>query len=164
MSQTMTPAPLELHREAVLPEWTDYNGHMNVAYYLLAFDHATDAFFDHLDLGQAYRKRTDCSLFTLEAHVSYVKELNEGDPLRFLTQLIAFDEKRLHYFHWMYHAREGYLAATNELLSIHVSLATRRASAMPRDGLARLERLLAEHGRLPRPRELGRVIQIGRKG
>ena len=79
----MTPAPLELHREAVLPEWTDYNGHMNVAFYLLAFDHATDAFFDHLDLGHAYRKRTDCSLFTLEAHVSYAKELNEGDPLRF---------------------------------------------------------------------------------
>ncbi|MFI4988011.1 MAG: thioesterase family protein [Alphaproteobacteria bacterium] len=161
---TEIPAPLELHRETVLPAWTDYNGHMNLAYYLLAFDHATDAFFDYIDLGHAYRLRSDHSLFSLEAHVSYLRELNEGDPLCFTTQLIAFDAKRIHYFHAMYHAAERYLAATNELLSIHVSLDARRASAMPAAALARLERLMAEHARLPTPPQLGRVIALRRKG
>ncbi|HUI16101.1 MAG TPA: thioesterase family protein [Alphaproteobacteria bacterium] len=164
MSESAVPQPLELHRERVLPEWTDYNGHMNLAYFLVAFDHATDAFFDHLDLGRAYRLRTNCSLFTLEAHVSYAHELNAGDPLRLSTQLVAFDAKRLHYFHRMYHAEEGFLAASNELLSIHVDLETRRSSAMPAEAQARLERLLAEHRRLPRPPELGRVIALPRKG
>ncbi len=164
MKPSATPAPLELHRESVLPEWTDYNGHMNLAYYVLAFDHATDRLFDHLGLGHAYRLRTDHSLFTLEAHVSYARELNAGDALRFTTQLVAYDAKRIHYFHAMYHADEGYLAATNELLSIHVSLSARRASAMPAAALARLERLMAEHAALPRPPQLGRVIAIPRKG
>lgn len=164
MSKSEAPAPLALHRETVPPAWSDYNGHMNLAYYLLAFDHATDAFFDHIDLGHAYRLKSEHSLFTLEAHVSYARELNEGDAMRFATQLVAFDEKRLHYFHWMYHESLGYLAATNELLSIHVSLATRRASAMPADALERLERLMAEHQHLPRPPELGRVIAVRRKG
>ena len=164
MSQGPPPAPLELHRETVLPAWIDYNGHMNLAYYLLSFDHATDAFFDYIELGYAYRVRRAHSLFTLEAHVSYVRELNAGSALRFATQLIGFDEKRLHYFHWMYNADEGYLAATNELLSIHVDLATRRVDAMPAEALERLTRIMAEHAELPRPRELGRVMAISRKG
>ena len=89
MTMTETPQLLELHRELVQKEWTDYNGHMNVAYFLLAFDHATDAFFDYVDLGCAYRERTNCSLFTLEAHISYARELKEGALLRFTTQLIG---------------------------------------------------------------------------
>ena len=42
--------PLQLHESVVQPEWIDYNGHMNVAFYVLAFDHATDAFLDHIGL------------------------------------------------------------------------------------------------------------------
>ena len=61
---TMTiPAPLELWRETVLPAWTDYNGHMNLAYYVLIFDHATDAFYDHVGLGRKYREATGGSTF-----------------------------------------------------------------------------------------------------
>jgi len=162
MTTTALPRLLELHRERVQKEWTDYNGHMNVAYFVLAFDHATDAFFDHLDLGRAYRERSNCSLFTLEAHVSYARELKEGDELRFTTQLIGYDDKRLHYFHRMYHAEEGYLAASNELLSIHVDLATRRAGALPPHAGLKLAEIMAAHASLPRPPELGRVMGIKR--
>ena len=163
VASNIAPAPLDLHREVVLPEWTDYNGHMNLAYYVLAFDHASDRFADFLDLGVSYVKRANRSLFTLEAHVTYEHELMVGDPLSFRTQLIDFDGKRIHFFHAMYHGAEGYLAATNELLAIHVDLATRRSSPLPAEAIQRLEGLMAAHGKLPRPPQVGRVMQIKRK-
>ena len=58
-----------LYEETVRPEWVDYNGHMNVAYYVLIFDHATDAALDQLDVGEAYRRRAGCSVFVGEMHV-----------------------------------------------------------------------------------------------
>ena len=59
-------SPLCLYTGEALPEWIDYNGHMNVAYYVLAFDHATDAFLDYLGMGQAYRDEQNCSAFVVE--------------------------------------------------------------------------------------------------
>lgn len=162
MSALRESALLALHREVVPPEWIDYNGHMNMAYYLLAFDHASDRLFDLLDLGVAYRQRADHALFTLEAHATYERELRLGDPLSFTTQLLDHDPRRIHYFHCMYHAVEGYLAATNELMCLHVDLSTRRAAPLPADALARLEGLMAAHRRLPRPAQAGRLIGIRR--
>jgi len=156
------PAPLDLHRETVLPEWVDYNGHMNLAYYLLAFDHASDRVFDFLDLGIPYIKRTNCSLFALETHLTYEHELKVGESLRCTSQLIAYDAKRVQIFHMMYHATEGYLAATNEILSIHVDLGARRSHPFPPEAAERLAALMAEHGKLPRPAQVGRAIRIKR--
>ena len=155
-------APLSLHSERVHPDWIDYNGHMNLAYYMLAFDHATDAFFDFLGLGVNYMKARAGSTFTLEAHITYDRELMLDAPLRVDTQLLAHDAKRLHYMHFMYHAEEGYLASTNELISLHVSMETRRSAAMPDDVQARLEAVAAAHAILPRPDQAGRVISIVR--
>ena len=90
------PAPLELHREVVLPEWIDYNGHMNVAYHVLAFDHACDAFLDYVGLDETYRTRTGGTTFAAECHITYLRELDAGAPLRFATQLFDYDEKRFH--------------------------------------------------------------------
>jgi acyl-CoA thioester hydrolase len=156
------PAPLALHRETVQPEWIDYNGHMNLAYYMLAFDHATDAFFDFVGLGEAYLKANNASTFTLEGHITYDRELMAGAPMRFETQLLAHDAKRLHYIHFMYHAEEGYLASTNELISLHVDMTARRSAAMPGEIVARLDAVAASHDKLPRPEQAGRVISIAR--
>ena len=160
---TEIAAPLALYRETVRPEWIDYNGHMNVAYYVLAFDHATDAFFDFLGLDEAYRTGRNCSTFAVESHITYVRELHAGDPMRFATQLVAFDEKRLHYFHHMYHGEDGFLAATAELLSLHVDMGCRRVSAMPAALLDRLAAVQAEHAGLPLPSQLGHVIRVARR-
>ena len=127
---TAITAPFDEYRDKVRKEWIDYNRHMNVGYYLVAFDLATDAWLDYLGLDEAYRERQQVTTFTLEAHVTYQRELLLGMPLRFTTRLLDFDAKRIHYFHELYHADDGYLAATNELLSLHVSLATRRSTAM----------------------------------
>jgi acyl-CoA thioester hydrolase len=97
-------APLQIYRDKVRPEWIDHNGHMNVAYYVLGFDYATDAFFDYLGLGQSYLQRANGSTFAVEMNVSYVREVHEGDPLVFRTWLLGHDHKRLHYYHEMYHA------------------------------------------------------------
>ncbi len=154
---------LELHDAVVRPEWIDYNGHMNVAYYLLAFDHATDAFTAFLGLGPAYLEATRCSTFSLDANLTFDREVKEGDPLRFTTQLLDHDRKRIHYIHCMYHATEGYLAATNEGLSAHVDLGVRRTSALPDAVHERLSRILAVHRTLPVPRQAGRRIGIRRR-
>ena len=155
-------SPLALHRERVQDGWIDYNGHMNLAYYMLAFDHATDAFFDYVGLGEKYMAANNASTFTLEAHITYDREMMAGAEMRFETQLLEHDSKRLHYMHFMYHAEEGYLASTNELISLHVSMDTRRSAPMPEDVLVRLDQIAAAHGKLPRPKQAGRVISIVR--
>ena len=158
------PAPLELYRHVVQPDWIDYNGHMNVAYYVLAFDQATDALADYLGIDAGYRARTHCSIFVLESHITYDRELVGGDPLRCTTQLLDHDTKRIHYFHRMYHAEQGYLAATTELILLHVDLSQRRSAVFPDDTLSALTALAEQHRQLPRPDQAGRVIGIRRSG
>ena len=156
-------APLDRHRETVRSEWIDYNGHMNVAYYVLVFDHAVDVMFDLLGLGVAYREETDQSTFALEGHVNYLREVAEGDPLRVTTQLLDFDEKRLHYIHQMYHETEGWLAATSEWMSLHVDMKAKRAAPFPDEIHARIASLMDAHRDLPPPDQVGRRIGIRRK-
>ena len=153
-------APFDAHRDVVRPEWIDANEHMNVGYYLVVFDFATDEFMRWVGLGQAYRRAREVTTFCLEAHVTYHREVRQGDPLRFTTQLLGHDAKRLHYIHAMYHARDGYLAATNELMSLHVSVATRRSTPMGDDVLARLAGIQKAHDALPRPPQVGRVMGL----
>ena len=154
-------APFAGYHDTVRPEWIDSNGHMNVGYYLVVFDFATDEWFRHVGLDQPYRRAHAVTTFCLEAHVTYQREVHAGDPLRFTTQLLAHDAKRIHYLHVMYHATQGYLAATNELMSLHVSQHTRRAAPMTPEILARLARIQAAHDALPRPSHLGRVMGLG---
>jgi acyl-CoA thioester hydrolase len=153
-------APFDAYRDIVRPEWIDHNGHMNMGYYVVVFDLATDEFMRWVGLGAEHRRALRVTTFCLEAHVTYHREVREGDPLRFTTQLLAHDTKRLHYVHAMYHAREGYLAATNELMSLHVALGTRRATAMTPDVLARLDEIQSAHDALTRPSQVGRTIGL----
>lgn len=159
----MPAQPLDVYRAPVEAAWIDYNGHMNLAYYVLMFDRATDALFDRLGLGAEYRQRTNHSLFVLETHVTYEREVKEGDMLRFTTQLIDGDAKRLHIFHTMHHATEGYRAATTELLVLHVDLAGPSGRNFAEREKAAIDALLAEHRLLPRPAQLGKVIGLRRR-
>ncbi len=159
----MPAQPLDVYRAPVEAAWIDYNGHMNVAYYVLMFDRATDALLDRLGLGAAYRRRTDHSLFVLESHVTYEREVKAGDMLRFTTQLVDADAKRLHFFHTMYHEATGYRAATSELLALHVDLAGPAARPFAANEKAAIDAMLEEHRELPRPAQLGRVVGLGRQ-
>ncbi len=156
----MTAAPFDVHRDVVRPEWIDENGHLNMGYYVVAFDRATDTWLDHIGLSAIERERSGATTFTLKSHVNYLRELRGAAPLQVTTRLLAFDQKRIHYFHEMYHATDGFLAATNELMSLHVNLATRRAGPMAGDVLARLADILSRHETLPVPPQVGRRIGL----
>ena len=156
----MIETPLDAYRDVVRADWIDNNRHMNMGYYVVVFDLATDEFMRWIGLDEEHRRARSVTTFCLEAHVTYQREVREGDPLRFTTQLLAHDAKRVHYIHAMYHATEGYLAATNELMSLHVALATRRGAAMAPDVLARLAAIQKAHDALPRPPQIGRAIGL----
>jgi acyl-CoA thioester hydrolase len=153
-------APFDRHRGEVRPEWIDGNGHMNVGYYLVAFDLATDTFCEQFGIGWDYVEHQLGMVFVVEAHATYDREVRGGDPLRITTQILEYDEKRLHFFHAMYHGEAGWLAATNELLMLHIDHATRRAAPWRAETLQRIEEMAAAHRALPRPDRAGRVIAI----
>jgi acyl-CoA thioester hydrolase len=153
-------APLDVYRDVVRPEWVDNNRHMNMGYYVVVFDLATDEFMRWVGLDAEHRRLHRITTFCLEAHVTYHREVREGDPLRFTTQLLAHDARRLHYIHAMYHATDHYLAATNELVSLHVALERRRGATMAPAILARLAEIQAVHDGLARPPQVGRVMGL----
>ena len=154
------PAPLDLYNSSVQPEWLDLNDHMNVAYFLLAFDQATDELYRFVGVAEDYIEARGHSMFTLVANTIYRRELRRGDAIRITTQILGFDAKKIHYIHHMYHGDEGYLAAATEWLVIHVDMNARRSAPFPDDIVARLREIGDAHAALPVPPEVGRVISL----
>jgi acyl-CoA thioester hydrolase len=144
--------------QTVLPEWIDYNGHMNVGYYHVAFDLAAEDFFQFLGFTPQFRQRNGATTFALESHLNFLREVKQGDALRFEARLLDFDAKRVHFYQEMFHAAEGYLAASCESLSAHVDQKARRTAPMPAAILERLAAVKAAHAALPRPWQVGHVI------
>ena len=163
LPELVTRAPLDTHRSAVLPEWVDWNGHMNVAFYVLAFDQASGAFMRNIGLGRPYVDGKLGMTFVLETHVTYDREMRQGAPMRFVTQLLKRDAKKVHLYHEMFHAAEGYLAATNEVIVMNIDYATRRSAPWPAPAAERLEALWLAHKGLKRPAQAGRVMGLGKK-
>jgi len=162
MPELVLAAPLDIHRSSVLPEWVDWNDHMNVAFYVLAFDQASGAFMRNMGLGRSYVDSKLGMTFVLETHVTYDRELRQGAPMRFSTQLLDRDAKRVHLHHEMFHAEQGYLAATNEVIVMNIDFTTRRSAPWPVQAADRLERIWQAHKGLPRPARAGRVMGLGR--
>jgi len=154
------PAPFAEYECDVLPEWIDYNGHINVGFYLLPFGQAAKPFFNWLDLSARYRKESACSLFVAEAHLTFEREVTGGDKLRFETYLLGFRAKVINAIHLMYHADGGYLAATNEVVYIHVDSQSKNSQPMSDGHLRFLADVAQAHATLPRPRQAGRAINV----
>ncbi len=156
------PTPFAQYTEIVSPETVDYNGHMNIGYYLLSFENAARALFTYLDLSEQYRARTNRALFAMEAHLTFEEEVHEADALRFESQILGATDKALNAIHVMYRNNGSKPAATNEVLYLHVNLNSRRSEAFPPLVKARLQNLVHAHSALPRPRQAGRAIRLGR--
>ena len=156
-------APLKLHTDVVRPEWIDHNGHMNVAYYLLAFDEAAGAMSRFIGFTHEYRKANNVGTFVGDYHVHYVQEVMEGDPLRFTYRLIDCDEKRFHYWQEMYHAEKGYLAAEAEAITLHIDMSTRKVAPFHPQFQERIRAIYEAHRHLPLPANLGRQIRVSRR-
>jgi acyl-CoA thioester hydrolase len=154
------PAPFDCYRGEVLPEWIDANNHMNLAYYIVLFDYATDALFDVIGIGRQYKNSTNNGTFAVEAHNLYERELLVGERVRISTLVLGIDGKRLHLAHEMFAVATGQRAATQELMYVHVDLAKRRVVPFPDDVRERLAAAAAAHAHLPRPDWIGRRIAL----
>ncbi|ACV67648.1 thioesterase family protein [Desulfohalobium retbaense] len=149
-----------VHNSRVQPEWIDYNGHMSEAFYVLIFGHATDAFLDAIGLDAETRSQAKVSAYTVEAHIRYVREVQEGEAVEVQTQLVGHDAKRAHLFHTMARAADGTVVATEEILVLHVD--TQAGGTAPFQPVAAnaLEQLQKRHDRLPRPQDVARAITM----
>ena len=151
---------IEVVRGQVLPEWIDVNEHMNVAYYVLAFDKGVDTLWDRFGLNGEYIRSRSGSTFAVESHITWQRELSEADAYFVTSQVLAYDEKRIHQFMRMYHADEHYLAATAEWMNLHVDLEVRRVAPWPDEILERIASFAEEQGEQPWPKEAGKTMNI----
>ena len=155
-------APLSLYRCTVEADWVDYNGHMGESFYLYAFGWASDALFRYVGIDEEYRA-AGRSFYTVESHINYYREATLSEPLCFTTQLLDVDEKRLHFFHAMYHGDSDELLCTTEQMLLHVDMGASAASPIAADVHAALEAIMAVHRDLPRPDQVGRRMAIRKK-
>ena len=153
-------SPLKLYTDVVRDNWIDYNGHLNDGYYAVSFGIAVEDFLRHVDLHTDYLAETNCTIYTVEAHISYLRELKVGTAIEVRCQVLGIDAKRIHLYQEMFNAEEGYLAATYEGMFLHINQNILKATPMPEDRQATLAAILAEHDKLGTPERAGRAIGL----
>ena len=151
---------IEIARGRVKREWIDVNDHMNVAYYLLAFDQAVDALWATFGLTEEYVRTHSSSTIAVESHVTWQREVVENAPYVVTAQILAYDEKRIHQFQRMYHADEGFLAATCEWMNLHFDTGIRRVAPWPAEIRARIADFADNQGQQPWPAEVGQRMRV----
>ena len=112
----------------VKSEWTDYNGHMNLAFYIHLFDSAWEVLLQKFNIGEDAAKIEKRTTFAVESHTTYDMEVKVGDEVDINLLFIDFDKKRIVYKLEMIHKSEKYLAATTEVCSLYVDLNSRKVT------------------------------------
>jgi len=150
---------LLVHAAVVLPEWVDYNGHAHESRLVQVFGDATDALLAAVGIDAKYLEAGG-SYYTVETHLSLLREALAGQRLRVTTQVLGSDDKRLHVFHSLYRDDDDALLATAEQMLVHVDAGAGRAAPAPADLLARVADLTARHSALPAPDGVGKRIAL----
>jgi acyl-CoA thioester hydrolase len=145
------------------PQWIDYNGHLNMAYYNVLFDRGIDQMWLELGIGPEYMKERNASTFTAECHVRYLREIHLSDPVQVAVHILEADEKRIHTFEELRHATEGWISATSENITLHVDMSIRKTAPFPPDIAARIRTIQQAHSAVPRPEGIGRRITMPAK-
>ena len=154
------PAPFDRYRGEVLPEWIDLNGHMNLAYYTVLFDYASDLLFDAIGIGRAYKDATGHGTFVVETHNLYENELLVGESVRVVSQILGADDKRLHVGHEMFRLADNRRAATQELMFLAIDLGQRRVAPFLPQAREQVAAAAAAHSGLARPEWIGRRLAM----
>ena len=163
MAEPVFTAPFISSVMRLEPQWIDYNGHLNVAYYNVLFDRAVDEVYELIGLGPSYLARTKHSTMVVEAHVRYLRELKLEDPVRVVVQLLDYDAKRIHLFEELRHATENWLSATSENMTLGVDMTTKKVSPFAPSVVDALAKMKAAHAKLPWPEAAGRSVQMPAK-
>lgn len=157
-------APVEIRGFEVRPEWIDYNGHMNVGFYGVAFDMALEKLMvDHLGLGEVQVKALGQGPYILQSHLHFVQEVKDGSSFYFRFRMLDADSKRGHYFAQMLLAENDEICATQEALFMNVSHSTGRSAPYPDWAAARLAQMVEDHKSLEPASQIGQPIGIRRK-
>jgi carnitine 3-dehydrogenase len=151
--------PFRLPARLVPPEWVDYNGHVHESRYLQLFADATDALLGAVGVDAGYLA-TGGSYFTVETHLSHLRQLEAGDRVHVTTQVLDSDEKRLHVFHVLLRDGEAEPLATAEQMLLHVDTGSGRAAPSGDPVRERVAELTRRHAELPRPERAGRSIGV----
>src|ERR1700730_11959841 len=159
----LRPTPFLSSVMQIEPQWIDYKGHLNMAYYNVMFDRAIDQLWLQLGIGPTYMKERHGSTFTAECHVRYLREVHLGDPVQIAVYLLGADEKRLHTFQELRHATEGWLSATSENMSLHMDMKARTVGPFQSDLRARTLAVVNAHAAVPRPEGIGRNVAMPSK-
>ena len=118
-----------LTKQKIIKDWNDYNGHMNVAYYVLIFDqYGSEVLLTNFNMGEHSARTTKKSTMVVESHITYSQEVKEGDEVDVNLIYCDYDKKRIQYKFEMIHSEKKYLAATLEALSLYVDLSERKVT------------------------------------
>ena len=131
-----------LKTEKVVKEWTDYNGHLNVAFYVHVFDIAADIMLDNFKMGGTSAKADKKTTFVAEMYTAYKQEVRLGEVVETHLSYVDHDKKRIHYRLSMFHKEKNYLAATNEVLSLYVDLNQRKVVEFDQDRLELMDKTI----------------------
>ena len=115
-----------LTTKKIIEEWTDYNNHMNLSYYILVFDLGAEVILSKFKMGEHSAKTTKKSTMVVETHTTYDEEVKEGDEVDVVLSHFDHDNKRLHYKLEMYNKAKNTLSATTEVLSLYIDLNIRK--------------------------------------
>lgn len=147
-------AQLSLWSGTVLAEWLDYNGHMTEHRYLQVFGESSDALY--AELGVNFERAVEGAYYTLETHIKHIAECRLGTPLHTVTEIIGYDEKRIHLLHRLYDDKET-LLATGEHLVLHVAYS--RACVASPEKLTILKKLYDQRRMELAPADVGSVLK-----
>jgi len=135
-----------LTTKKIIKDWTDYNGHMNVAYYVLIFDlYAAELLMTKFKMGEHSAKTTKKSTMVVETHITYNQELKENDEVDINLIYFDHDKKRLQYKFEMIHKSKKYLASTMEILALYVDLEKRKTSEFEEEKIIIMDNYISEN-------------------
>ncbi len=120
---------LPIYKSYVQDSWLDHNGHMNDAYYAVAFSQALDALMAKIGIDDKYINEAKKSIFTLQAQICYLNEALKGEEIYATFQILGFDRKRMHVFFKLYKQIDNTLLATSEQMLLHVDMTVRKGAS-----------------------------------
>ncbi|MBD1132636.1 thioesterase family protein [Pelagibacterales bacterium SAG-MED45] len=136
---------IQITNQIIKKEWTDYNKHMNVAYYVLVFDESWELMLQKFKMGENSAKTSQMSTMAVESHITYNNEVKEGDEVEIVLTYFDHDKKRLHYKMEMIEKSSNKLASTIEFLSLYVDLNKRKVSEFEEEKISIMKKFIQEN-------------------
>ena len=136
---------VHVSNEIIKSEWTDYNKHLNMAYYVLIFDKAWEVILEKFKMGEHSAKTTKMSTMVVETHTTYNNEVKEGEEVEIKLSFFDHDKKRLHYKLEMFEKSKNILSATTEVLSLYINLNTRKVSEFENEKVTIMDQFIKDN-------------------